>query len=145
MVLPLIEQTAKVVSVDDDKIWLQTERQTSCGQCKLKQGCGTGLLDNHVGKRFSTLSVPVQAGIQPQQQLTVAISENKLLYGAVLMYLLPLLSLLLFAIFARWSGAGSEVEVIAGLLGLATGFGLARMSLKNKEDSFAVLVKEEIK
>ncbi|THF54438.1 MAG: polyurethanase, partial [Methylophaga nitratireducenticrescens] len=50
----MIEQKAKVIRSDESTIWLQTERQSTCDKCQVKKGCGTGLLSEHVGRRFST-------------------------------------------------------------------------------------------
>lgn len=143
----MIEQSAKVVAIDKDKdkVWLTTDRQTTCGSCRLKQGCGTGLLEKHVGHKFSTISVKTDQHVALDQKVTVAISETRLLQGAVLMYLLPLLMLMLFAGFTRFMNLSAGLEIIFGLFGLALGFVLVKFSLRNKEDGFAVVMKEETK
>jgi len=47
----MIEQQATIVEVDGDTVWLQAERESTCSNCQVKQGCGTGLLSKHVGKK----------------------------------------------------------------------------------------------
>lgn len=141
--LQLIEQRAKVIGFEGKNVWLQTEKQSTCGQCKLKQGCGTGLLEQHVGQKFSKLSVTTDEQIELDQQVTVSVAEKDLLRSALLMYLLPLVMLILFASTARSLEVNSGVEAVAGVLGLLFGFAVVRLSWKNKESSIVVLVREE--
>lgn len=143
--MPLIEQSAKVVAIDNDKVRLITNRESSCSGCRLKQGCGTGLLENHVGNKFSDITVQTQQQVELEQQVTVAISETCLLQGALFVYLVPLLMLLLFAMISRYMTMSDELEIIFGLLGLIIGFIVVKIGLRNREDSFAVLMKEETK
>jgi len=97
----MIEQQATVIEIKDDTIWLQAERQSTCGQCQIKQGCGTGLLAKHVGQRFSKIAVNNTTDVSIGQHVTVAIPEQTLLQGAALMYLLPLGLLFMFSMAAR--------------------------------------------
>lgn len=143
--MPLIEQFAKVVAIDNDKVWLTTNRESSCSGCRLKQGCGTGLLENHVGNKFSNITVQTQQQVKLEQQVTVAIYETRLLQGALFVYMVPLLMLLLFAMITRYLTASNELEIIFGLLGLITGFVLVKFGLRNRQGSFAVLMKEDTK
>ena len=70
----MIKQQAKVVSCDDNKVWLEAERQSTCGQCQVRKGCGTGLLANHVGKRFSRIEVAKTDDVTVGQQVELRIS-----------------------------------------------------------------------
>jgi len=139
----MIKQRATVIEVTDDTIWLQAERQSTCSQCQIKQGCGTGMLAKHVGKRFSKIAVNKTAETTVGQAITIAIPEQALLQGAVMMYLLPLVLLFFFSITARLAQFGEVVEIIAGLGGLSAGFIWVQHSLKNKKDGFQAKVVEE--
>jgi len=139
----MIEQQATVIEVDDDQIWLHAERQSTCSQCQIKQGCGTGLLAKHVGKRFSKIAVNKTAETTVGQVVTLAIPEQILLQGAALMYLFPLVLLLLFSIIARSLELGEVMETIMGLGGLMVGFIWVKHSFKNKRDGLQAKVVEE--
>jgi sigma-E factor negative regulatory protein RseC len=139
----MIEQQATVTEITDDTIWLQAERQSTCSQCQVKQGCGTGLLAKHVGQRFSKIAVKKTANIRIGQAVTVEIPEQTLLQGAALMYLLPLSLLFIFSIAARALVWGELAEIILGLVGLAIGFVWTKQRLKNNNDGFQASVKEE--
>lgn len=139
----MIEQKAKVVSCDEDTVWLEAERQSTCSGCRLKQGCGTGLLANHVGKRFSHISVAKTHDISVGQQVNLVIPEQTLLQGAFLMYILPLVLMFLFAALAEFLNFNEVVEIFAGISGLCIGFFLVRLRLRTKEDSFKAKIVEE--
>jgi sigma-E factor negative regulatory protein RseC len=139
----VIEQQATVIQIEDDTIWLQAERQSTCSQCQIKQGCGTGLLAKHVGKRFSKIAVNKTAETTVGQVVTLAIPEQALLQGAALMYLLPLALLFLFSIVTRAFQLGEGLEILAGLAGLITGFIWVKQHLRNKKDGIQAKVVEE--
>ncbi len=139
----MLYQRATVVEINDRTISLEVERQSTCGQCQLKKGCGTGLLAEHVGKRFSRIVIDKTTEVTPSQQVNLAIPEQSLLQGAALMYLLPLLSMLLFAVVARWLGFNSIAEIILGLLGLSCGFTVVRKFIESRKVGFKAKLVEE--
>ena len=94
----MIEQQATIIEVDGNTLWLQAERESTCSSCQVKQGCGTGLLAKHVGKKFSKISVHKTTDVALGKVVTLVIPEQALLQGATLMYMLPLTLLFLFSI-----------------------------------------------
>lgn len=139
----MIEQSAKVVSCDDDVVWLEAERQSTCGACKLRQGCGTGLLAKHVGKRFSRIAVEKTHDVFIGKQVQLAIPEDALLQGAFLMYILPLILMFVFAATAQWLNFSNVMEILAGLSGLFIGFLFVKKRLSTKQDRFKAKIVEE--
>ena len=141
----MIEQTAKVISCNDDTVFLEVERQSTCSTCKVKQGCGTGLLAEHVGKRFSHITVHKTNDVKIGQQVRLAIPEQTLLQGALLMYILPIALLFVFAALAHAFNFNEMVEIFSGLAGLLLGFYLVKIRLSNKEDGFQAKIIEDKK
>lgn len=139
----MIEQKATVISRDGRLVWVEAERQSTCGQCQARKGCGTGLLAKHVGQRFSRLAVHTELDLKVGQQVMVFIPEQALLTGALMMYLLPLLGLFLASVLTRMSGAGELVQIIAGLLGLAAGFFCVKRLMNDKNPGVRVQTIEE--
>ncbi|PHS69723.1 MAG: polyurethanase [Methylophaga sp.] len=139
----MIEQQAKVVSVNEQTIWLEAERQSTCSECKVKQGCGTGMLAKHVGKRFSRIAIVKTNDVKVGQQVQLAIPEETLLQGAFLMYILPLSFMFLFALIAQILHFNEMVEIFAGLIGLFIGFYWVKICLRNKKDGFQARIIEE--
>ena len=75
----MIKQKATVIATDDTTIWLDAERESTCSQCQVKKGCGTGMLANHVGKRFSRISVEKHSDVMVGQQVQLGLPEESLL------------------------------------------------------------------
>ena len=141
----MIEQKATVISVDDRTVWVQAERQSTCSQCQVKQGCGTGLLANHVGKRFSRIAVAKTNDVVIGQQVKLTIPEQSLLHGAFLMYIVPLALLFLFATVAQVLDFNEVGEIFSGLSGLFIGFYWVRSRLRDNKDGFQARIVEEKK
>lgn len=138
----MIEQQAVVTQCDDKTVWLKAERQSTCSGCQVKQGCGTGLLAEHVGKRFSHIAVEKTTDVHIGQQVQLAIPEQALLQGAMLMYILPLILLFLFAAVAQTLNLNEIVEIFAGLGGLFIGFYLVRIRLQNRKNNVQATIVE---
>lgn len=141
----MIEQQATVIGSDDDTVWLEAERQSTCSQCQLKKGCGTGLLANHVGKRFSRIAVNKTIDVTIGQQVRLAIPEESLLKGTFVMYIMPLVLMFLFAAAAQFLNFNEMIEILAGISGLLIGFYWARLRLANNKDGFQARIVEEQK
>lgn len=139
----MIEQKATVISRDGDIVWVEAERQSTCGQCQARKGCGTGLLARHVGQRFSRLAVATDQKLEIGQQVTVSIPEQALLSGALIMYLLPLLFLFAAAVLARVAGVGELAQIAAGLLGLCAGFYWVKRQIKGHSPGVQVQTTED--
>jgi sigma-E factor negative regulatory protein RseC len=138
----MIEETATVIAVDGDQVLVQTQRRSSCQACSVKQGCGTSVLAKVVGTRSSQIRVDNLLGAQVGDQIALGIEETALVKGSFLVYALPLVMMLAFALLAElmtWSlGWNAELPVI---LAAATGFslsvilirlGLSRTALKQQ-------------
>jgi sigma-E factor negative regulatory protein RseC len=139
----MISQKATVVAIETDRIWVEAERQSTCGGCQIRQGCGTGLLAKHVGKRFNRIAVPNNKTVKIGQQVTVAIPEDALLHGAFMMYLLPLLAMFAGAGLARWLTWNETLQIAAGLAALFGGFLWVASRLKQKNAVIPTQIIEE--
>lgn len=140
----MIKQQATVIATDETTIWVDTERQSTCGQCQVKKGCGTGLLENHVGKRFSRIAIRKQEEVIVGQQVQLGIPEEPLLKGAFMMYIVPLIMMFMFSAISQYIGFNDVVEIMAGIVGLVSGFYWIHIRFKhNKIGLQAEIVKDE--
>ena len=114
----MIEERAQVVAVEGDNVLVQTQRQSSCGACAVKSGCGTSVLAGIVGQKMTQLRLPNTLGAKPGDEVLLGMAENALVAGSLLMYVLPLLMLLLGALagelLATQLGMDAELTPIAG-------------------------------
>ncbi len=121
----MIEQTATVVRTEGPLAWVEAERQSTCGQCAARKGCGTAVLTEVLGRRAARMPAlnPIEA--RPGEQVVIGLDESAMLRGAVAVYLLPLLTLLGGAILA--SPGGDGLAILGGLGGFLIGlWGLRR-------------------
>lgn len=118
----MIEETAMVISRDGDRIRVQPERQSSCGHCAARSGCGTAVLSRYLGRREAPLELVDDTGIRPGERVRLGIRESALLRGSLTVYMVPLLTLGAGALLVESQGGGEGATAMAGLAGLALGF-----------------------
>lgn len=128
----MLIETGRVVAVEKDSLWVETIRQSTCGSCAAKQGCGHGLLNRITDGRRNYVRVLGSAqavgACTVDDQVRISIPDQVILRGSLVVYVLPLISMLLLAAGAAWlwpvnpdlAGAGG-----AGA-GLLLGFALVR-------------------
>lgn len=139
----MIEQRATVIDITDKTVLVEAERQSTCNKCQVKKGCGTRLLANHVGKRFTTIAVDKTSSVDIGQQINLVIPEQALLQGAAVMYLIPVIVMILAALLASALQFGEVVQTLAGISGLVVGLMMTRWYLKDKKTDFKVSMLEE--
>jgi len=124
-----IEEQGVVVLADDAWATVRVERKSTCGSCSARSGCGNGVLSQVLGRRALELRIPNSDGLRPGDRVTLGVRDQALVSGAVAMYLLPLLGLMLAPITLGWfvPGVADGVLVLAGIAGFALGlFGVRR-------------------
>lgn len=144
----MIEATARVIACEGDLAQVQAERQSTCGGCTARSGCGTSLLDRVFGRKAVLMVArnPLQA--QPGERVVVGVKEKGLVQASLMLYALPLLSLILFAVVGQLAAdrllhiAGELPSILAGLLGLIAGLALARRRCisPNDRDVYRVVI-----
>jgi sigma-E factor negative regulatory protein RseC len=130
----MLIETARVVALEEDAVWVETIRQSTCGSCAARQGCGHGLLNRIADGRSGYVRVlrgeHPAAGGRPEvnDQVRISIPEQVILRGSMIVYMVPVLSMLLGAALAA-SLQADRAEVLAtsgAAAGLALGFALVR-------------------
>jgi sigma-E factor negative regulatory protein RseC len=130
----MLIETGRVVAVEanEEALWVETIRQSTCGSCAANKGCGHGLLNRISDGRtgyIRVLSGAVAAGqCAIDDQVRISIPERIILRGSMLVYMLPLVCMLASAVGADilWPAAGQFVTVAGAMLGMTTGFALVR-------------------
>ncbi|WP_198264676.1 SoxR reducing system RseC family protein [sulfur-oxidizing endosymbiont of Gigantopelta aegis] len=134
----MIEEQAVVIKCEQQYVWVQTQRQSSCGHCSVKNGCGTQLLSKVLGNKTTYVRCLNPDSLATQKlkegdRVLIGLQESALLNGSFLMYLLPLASMILFAGLAvfsakSWWPEGVDLfSIIGALLGLVLGFKISRL------------------
>lgn len=129
----MIEETGRVISCEGGYAWIETERKSSCSSCSANKGCGTGVISKFYSGRFSRVKALNTVNAAVGDRVVLGLAEDALVRGSLVVYGLPLLTLLLMALLG--SAVAGEVGMrqadgliaIFGLTGLLLGFYVVRL------------------
>jgi sigma-E factor negative regulatory protein RseC len=96
----MIEETARVVAIENDQLLLEAETRAACNACAARQGCGTSVLSKWVGRKFTRFQATNTVNARVGDEVVVGLAEEAMLRGSVFVYLLPLLAMIGFALLA---------------------------------------------
>lgn len=146
----VIEQTARVIDVEGEFALVEPVRTDSCGGCSAKAACGTSLVASLLGRRNAPVRVINSVGARRGDSVILGLPESALTQGALLLYILPLATMLAAALLMQWAasavpGLATEAAAIGGgFLGLAGGLlAMARLGrrLETRRGFGAVIVR----
>lgn len=138
----MIEQEVQVIAVEERRLLVEAERRSSCQSCAVKTGCGTSVLAkwldrNHL--RFYVDKPDAAAGLEiaAGDHVLVGLQESALTQGALTVYLLPLLAMIVAALLVdSWLPAAfywrDLVIAASAFSGLVLALVLARFYLHQK-------------
>jgi sigma-E factor negative regulatory protein RseC len=130
----MIEESAVIVSIDivtlgassgdakpNTTATLEIERKAACGICGQTRGCGNSIW----GKLFAHQSTAFKAqnhiNAKVGDSVIVGINEQALLKSAMLLYIVPLVTLFIGAILAKQINASELIAMLGAVAGLAIG------------------------
>ena len=135
----MVEEQATVVELEGEFAWLRTHRQSSCGQCSVKGGCGTQVLSRVVGNKVTYVRCYNSKQVKVGDTVVVGIRESALLSGSFLLYFLPLITMLLMAalwlsIAQTWWSQWTDLFAITGaVIGLYAGLLISNKITRKKK------------
>jgi sigma-E factor negative regulatory protein RseC len=142
----MIIEIGRIVSVEPDSVWVETVQRTTCNSCRAEPGCGQSMMAKLSG-HTSYLRVLLQGRDSTQYRLgdevQIGVPEAVVANGSLFAYLLPLLSMLLFAGIAHHSITHELFTVLAAFTGLILGGIVVRLrgyQTRNNSDFQPVLV-----
>lgn len=140
----MLIETGRVVAVeaDEEALWVETIRQSTCGSCAANKGCGHGLLNRISDGRSGYIRV-LSGAVAARQcevddQVRISIPEQVILRGSMIVYMLPLFFMLAGAVSCEvlWPAGGQSVTIAGAIVGLAMGFTLVRWhAWRHRQDS----------
>ena len=123
----MLEETAQVVRIKGDEVWVETQRRSSCDSCSAEKGCGTATLSRVLGNRRNLVRVLSAIPLVVGDQVVIGIREEALVRGSLAVYAVPILLLLLGALIGElgaaqfiWENA-EFASVTLGVSGLIAG------------------------
>ena len=135
----MIEEQAQVVDISGDLLVLQAQTKSSCGSCAAKKGCGTSVLSKVVGRKFTRFQAENSVEAKVGDTVIVGISEQALLRGSLMMYIIPIMGMLVFALVSDHlldlSVKNRDLLIAAaGIAGLVSGSLLSRWYFQRREN-----------
>ncbi len=122
----MIEERGRVLSVEEDAVWVETLRRSACDSCQARNGCGQSVLQRlGLGARSGFIRVLNQQAEYPCRvgdEVVIGIPENAVLHGSFMVYLVPLLMLFAGALLVQYMGASEAMVILAGFSGMGGGF-----------------------
>jgi len=123
----MIEEQALVTQVNENGIWVETQRKSACGQCSANKGCGTSVLQNVLGNKRTRLRVLSDIPVKTGDEVIIGLQEGAFLKGSFAVYLLPLLFMFIFGLLGETLADqlllsdSNTVSVLCALLGIVIG------------------------
>lgn len=125
------EETVKVTLIKDGYAYVETAKASSCGSCAAKSSCGS--LNFFAGRQQSGLKIRNTLNLKTGDSAVIALSSNKLLLGALLLYIFPIITLLVSAALARYF-VGETGSIFFGLGGFLLSLLLVRSTLQKQKN-----------
>ncbi|MCR8923307.1 SoxR reducing system RseC family protein [Dasania sp. GY-MA-18] len=141
----MMTEVARVLAVEPQHLWVETLQKSTCNSCTAQKGCGYGLMNEAAHQRRNHLRVAIPAADSHHYQLDDKVElefpEQLLVSGAMLVYLLPLLTMLAAgAVASLWFNREGLI-VLASIMGLALGFALVWWRSRQQASNVAGQVK----
>lgn len=126
----MIEEHAQVIAVENNDVWVETQRRSACGQCAANKGCGTATLAKVLGNKRSQVRTlnPNATSVAVGDDVVIGINEQALVRGSLAIYMVPLLSLFVFGLLGQVLSVQllmtnhDILPIVLGLAGLLAGF-----------------------
>lgn len=134
----MIKNLAQIEQFSATQITVSCQQQSSCKSCAARSSCGSGILSNVMPSRKHQFQVqrPRDLSIQPKvgDWVEIGLQEESLIKGALLLYVMPLISMLIFAIVGNSITQSEGGAIIFAVLGLSSGLLAARYQSKKMVD-----------
>jgi sigma-E factor negative regulatory protein RseC len=125
----MIEERAVILSLETNPLvpenssiaTLEIERKTACGLCGQTRGCGNAIWGKLFAHRSAAFKAKNNINATVGQSVIVGIHEQALLWSALLLYILPLVTMLVASILVMQINDANGVVMLAAICGLVVG------------------------
>lgn len=132
----MIEESGRVVAVEEGAVWVESIRRAACDTCAAKSGCGQSALAKMGQQHKNHVRAISSLNHQIGDEVVIGVPEDVVMKGTLVAYMMPLVFMLVAAITADSMNAGDLWVSLSGLIGLAIGFVMVRLHfLKVRTDT----------
>ncbi len=143
----MMTEEGRVVSIEEDGLWVETHKKSVCAQCSAKKGCGQSLVAESLMDNMSCVKAHFLSSHRriwkEGDTVVIGIEESALLRAAFVSYLGPLLIMLLGAYLGSFIGDHDLYSAFGALSGLALGFCFSKIhsaSNRHRDTYHAVVI-----
>ena len=122
------QEEAVVNEVDNDFVYLSTNN-SSCKSCSSQSGCSSFSFFSNTPSR--SLKVLNSLSLEKGDRVMVELKTDKLVLGTLLVYILPLVSLLFFSILGKLF-LGEGFSILLGIAGFFLSLFITKSIMSNK-------------
>lgn len=116
-----LERETNNISSSNSIATLEIERKTACGLCGQTRGCGNSIWGKLFAHQSTAFKAQNRINAKVGDSVIVGINEKALLKSALLLYILPLATMLFGAILAAQFSASDSSAIIGAVIGLVLG------------------------
>ncbi|MEZ5535140.1 MAG: SoxR reducing system RseC family protein [Thiolinea sp.] len=133
----MIEQTARVISLKQGYAWVEPLTSKGCGSCAPKSAsCSSSGAFDFLKPAAEKIYVQNPLRARPGDEVVIGMQSNALLLYSLFAYLLPLLSMVIFAVLGKELFLFLDMHadmgaILAGVAGLFSGLKLAGWLAQN--------------
>ncbi|WP_018138081.1 MULTISPECIES: SoxR reducing system RseC family protein [unclassified Thioalkalivibrio] len=134
-----IEEQGVVLAAEAHSARVRIERQSTCGSCSARTGCGSGVLSEVLGRKAVEVTIGHPGQLRAGDRVIIGIRDQALVSGALAMYLLPLLGLVAVPglLMLAWPLLGEGWLMLAGAAGFVLGLGGVRYWMRHRAPDLA--------
>ncbi len=128
----MLTETGRIVRLEGDSAWIETIRQSVCGTCQARKGCGQRLLNQLTGTS-THLRLAINSNLENVRegdQVEIGIEEGAVVVASLLAYGLPLFLLMFSIVLAELFHFARFWTFIMCVAGLAAGIAFNRLLTK---------------
>jgi sigma-E factor negative regulatory protein RseC len=120
-----------VVKITSSKIFLESYRDQSCGLCGKNQGCGNTLWGKFLNHKSDMIAVDNNIEVKQGDIVNIHYDERKLLKVSLMIYFVPLGSLLFFLSLAQYYLNSVGYSLLGAIFGIFFGILISRKYTKS--------------
>lgn len=122
-----MKENFEVIDIEKEIMILKSKREAGCHSCSVKNTCGTGILSSF----NSNFRLPLKDKVKKGDIISLEMANAEIFFRAFQLYLMPLLSMFLFAYIAGIFFAEKEVyQIFFGFIAFFVNIVLLKFYLK---------------
>lgn len=98
----MIKEVGHIVKLEGEIAWVETQVISTCNACTAKNNCGTSSIAKAFGDKSVVNQVVNDKGAVLGSRVQIGIPEESLVTGALLVYLLPLVTAVITALISEF-------------------------------------------